>query len=97
MMGKTETLWMPSILPSVSFMTVLGIVVSMRTIAKCVANIKFKDIMEALAIMKENGVEGVVLKVKGKYDDAPHHLTLWGDDNIQIFALCNFCSCLYSR
>jgi hypothetical protein len=44
------------------------------------ANIKFEDILEASTIMKENGVEGVILKVKGKYDDAPRYLTLWADD-----------------
>ena len=41
------------------------------------ANIRFQDILEASTIMKENGVEGVVIKVEeGKYNDAPCYLTL---------------------
>jgi hypothetical protein len=45
-------------------------------------NIRFQDILEASTIVKENGVEGVVIKVEeGKYNDAPCYLTLWADDD----------------
>jgi hypothetical protein len=52
------------------------------------ANIKFEHILEASMILKENGVEGVVLKVKSNYHDAPCYLTLWADDECPELWLC---------
>jgi hypothetical protein len=31
--------------------------------------------------MKENGVEGIMFKIKEKYDCTPQYLTLWADDD----------------
>jgi hypothetical protein len=67
-------------LPALQLLVIIFLAVRLFLRSDEFANIKFEDILEGSTIVKENGVEGVVLKVKGKYDDAPRNLTLWADD-----------------